>query len=363
MPLELGIWRIDGKLVEVPVTSLDQERRLEDLLARDIAIASPNWLVIGRQVRALGGFIDLLAIDRDGKLIVIELKRDRTPRDVVAQLFDYASWVKTLDESDIPQIYSDYRERFLKGGAESFDVAYRTRFGVKAVPQNLNESHELVIVASALDDSTERIVTYLSETWDVPVNAVFFRVFRDGDREYLTRAWFRDPTGVSQACEPVAPQAGPWNGEFYVSFYDGYDWEQARKYGYIAAGGGEWYSRTLQLLKPGARIWVYSPGNGYVGVGTVTGEKMTAREFMVTGDDGRRVPIASLPTVAKDLMQGLDEPGKENFMIPVQWLKTVPVAEAFKETGFFSNQNSVCMPKVDKWDHTVERLKKLFGVE
>lgn len=362
MPLELGIWRIDGKLVEVPVTSLDQERRLEDYLAQDITIASPNWMVIGRQVRAHGGFIDLLAIDRDGKLVILELKRDRTPREVVAQLLDYASWVKTLNDSDISKIFSDYQERVSKGSSESLDAAFCSRFGVKEMPENLNESHELVIVASALDDSTERIVTYLSETWTVPVNAVFFRVFKDGDKEYLTRAWFRDPTGTTESGD-TSPTTSKWNGEYYVSMGVDYDWEQARKYGYISAGGGEWYSRTLTLLEPEGRIWVNMPGHGYIGVGIVKGSRQLPTEFMVTRDDGTQVPLSNLDRVDPEVMAGINEPGKENYVVPVQWIKTVPVSQAIKETGFFGNQNSVCMPKKDKWVHTVERLKKRFGVE
>lgn len=38
----------------------------------------------------------------------------------------------------------------------------------------------------------------------------------------------------------------------------------------VCAGGGSWYSRTLGLLEPGARVWVNVPSKGYVGVGRVT---------------------------------------------------------------------------------------------
>ena len=78
--------------------------------------------------------------------------------------------------------------------AKSLDEAFCARFGVKQMPEELNTSHELVIVASALDAATERIVGYLANESDVSINAVFFRVFKDGDREYLTRVWLRDPT-------------------------------------------------------------------------------------------------------------------------------------------------------------------------
>ena len=80
MPLELGVWRIDGGVQPVEFGHLDLEERLEDILNENIEIASPNWLVIGRQVRTeYGGFIDLLAMDRDANLIVLELKKRQTP--------------------------------------------------------------------------------------------------------------------------------------------------------------------------------------------------------------------------------------------------------------------------------------------
>ena len=98
MPVEIGIWSIAGATTtQLEQKSLDLESRLEDILEQDLSIVGPNWMVIGRQVRtSFDKRIDLLAIDRVGNLVVIELKRDRTYRDVVAQVLDYASWVKDL---------------------------------------------------------------------------------------------------------------------------------------------------------------------------------------------------------------------------------------------------------------------------
>ena len=34
------------------------------------------------------------------------------------------------------------------------------------------------------------------------------------------------------------------------------------QYGFICAGGGEWYSKTLNLLNVGDRVWLTIPGMG-----------------------------------------------------------------------------------------------------
>ena len=89
-------------------------------------------LIIGRQVSTdLGGFIDLLGLDRQGNVVVIELKRDRTPRDTIAQSLEYASSIERLDTSDLEVIFHSYlndeslslaeyhREYFELGAAEA----------------------------------------------------------------------------------------------------------------------------------------------------------------------------------------------------------------------------------------------------
>jgi len=88
MPIEVAIWRIDeDQLAELPFSAMESEARLEQALVSKLSILSSDLMLIGHQVStAHGKVIDLLAMDRDGNLAVIELKRHRTPREVVAQL-------------------------------------------------------------------------------------------------------------------------------------------------------------------------------------------------------------------------------------------------------------------------------------
>src|SRR4051812_4516042 len=130
-------------------------------------LLSDEWMLIGRQEdTGFGGRIDLLAIAPDGSLVLIELKRDRTPREVVAQALDYAGWVEKLRAEDVDAIYG----RFAPGRSLAQD--FRQRFGTDLDEETLNQSHQTVIVAASLDDSTERIVAYLSER-GVPINVLY----------------------------------------------------------------------------------------------------------------------------------------------------------------------------------------------
>jgi hypothetical protein len=166
VPIEVGIWRIEGEdVTRVASSKLGNEARLEGILEEDISILGLDvLLIIGRQVTTdFGKRIDLLAVDSQGELYAIELKRDRTPREIVAQLLDYGSWLRGLDLDRISDLYA----RSSANGGKSLSDAFLERFG-EALPEALNASHQLIIVASELDASTERIVSYLTD-FGVPV--------------------------------------------------------------------------------------------------------------------------------------------------------------------------------------------------
>ena len=357
MPIRTDLWKVSANPQPLPEAQLASEKKLEDMIVAAPRLLSDEWMLIGRQEdTGFGGRIDLLAIAPDGALVLIELKRDKTPRDVVAQSLDYASWVEKLRAEDIAAIYG----RFAPGKDLAED--FQQRFGLALDEDTLNESHQIIIVSASLDASTERIVAYLSER-DIPINVLCFQVFANGSEQLISRTWLLDPvkTQVSAATKQDGPNE-PWNGEFYHSFgtYSGErSWDDAVKYGFICGGGDIWYSRTLQLLNPGDRVWAKIPGAGFVGVGRVTGRAQRYRDFMVNTPEGE-VPFSTVKRQGHYHEQFADDDKKSEYFVPVQWLQTIPANQAIQEIGMFGNQNTVCKPTTPKWRSTVERLKGHF---
>ena len=60
--------------------------------------------------------LDLLALDKDGNLVIIENKLDDTGRDVMWQALKYASYCSSLTKNQIIEIYSNYLTRYCGGG-------------------------------------------------------------------------------------------------------------------------------------------------------------------------------------------------------------------------------------------------------
>ena len=187
---QVRLWEVisDQQLEEIRSTSIDLEKRLEGWLESDISVLASNLLVIGKQVRTdFGGVIDLLCLDDAGNTVVVELKRGKTPRDATAQALDYASWVKDLSFERITEIADEHF-----GRSDSLSRAFRDKFELE-LPKELNVDHRSLVVAETPDDSTERIVRYLSDL-NVPINVTTVHHFKDkSGREILAQVYLIEP--------------------------------------------------------------------------------------------------------------------------------------------------------------------------
>jgi hypothetical protein len=169
---------------------------------------------------------------------------------------------------------------------------------------------------------------------------------------------------IGRAYERASKESAEWDGRsYYVNFGEGpaRSWDDAREYGFVAAGGGAWYSKTLQQLKTGDRAFVYIPkGNGvggYVGVGEVAGDARLAKDHKVE-KNGEQVPLLDVASV--DMSRGgTTDPELAEWVVPVKWIEALPREQALKDSDFFANQN--CAVRLTH-GYTVKALADRFGL-
>ena len=92
---------------------LRERRDIQEWVAANPSILGEDLLIIGKE---FSGFditnerLDLLAVDSDGKLVVIELKRDDTGADAHWQAIKYASYLRRATAEQIVDMLADYKK-------------------------------------------------------------------------------------------------------------------------------------------------------------------------------------------------------------------------------------------------------------
>lgn len=184
MSTEIKTWQvIDGKLQPVK-TSLAAARRreaedLEEWIASQPAIIGTGITIIGRQVATKSGVLDLLGIDKNGNTVIIELKRDKLPREALAQAIDYASDVAGWSVERLSKVCAQYTGKSIEDHMmESFpDVSLENL--------NINEVQRIVLVGFGIESALERMINWLSEAYGVQINAVLLQYVRTASGDEL----------------------------------------------------------------------------------------------------------------------------------------------------------------------------------
>ena len=187
MATEIKTWQIiDGKLEVLESSMIEEGRResydLELWIASNPSIIGPEVVIIGRQVATKSGPLDLLAIDRAGNIITIELKRDILPREALAQAIDYASDIADWNIERIGETCAKYT-------GKSLDDLLSEKFpDLNLENVNINETQRIILIGFSIDSALERMITWLSDSYNVNINAVLLKYIKTkGGDEFLSK--------------------------------------------------------------------------------------------------------------------------------------------------------------------------------
>jgi hypothetical protein len=99
--------------------NLREREHLQEWLANQPDALGEELLIIQKEFDGFADTrerLDLLALDKDGQLVVIENKLDDSGRDVAWQALKYTAYVSSLTKTQIIDIYQQYLERYCGGG-------------------------------------------------------------------------------------------------------------------------------------------------------------------------------------------------------------------------------------------------------
>lgn len=277
MAKDRAIYRIDlnsnamKPLETKSATSLGaRERAIEDFLVTNpgLLFTDPSAVLIVSQEVSGESIADLLAVDSQGNLIVVEIKRGTSDRATVGQILDYAAELSSWT-------YNDFNARWQRHRSETDDADLFEHF--KAYIENPNFDREkflaerkLFILASAAEEGVVRIISWLRERYNVPIQFVPFQFYSDDHGLLLETEAI--PT------EPITPQrtfSRDWLFNTNESYARGayarmFERSVIALYGY-PPGKGE---AKLERPASGDRVFAYVNGRGIVGIGRFVDDRV-----------------------------------------------------------------------------------------
>ncbi|MHA6281108.1 endonuclease NucS domain-containing protein [Salinimicrobium sp. CAU 1759] len=174
MATEIKTWEIiEGKLKSVESSLANNNRKekehLEEWIKTNPSILGDNIQIIGQQVRTKSGPLDYLGIDSKGNTVIIELKRERLPREVIAQAIDYASDVASWEIDKLSEICLQQTGQNLE------DLITETFENIDLEDLTINLNQRILLVGFGIEESLNRMIDWLSSKYDISINAVILQ--------------------------------------------------------------------------------------------------------------------------------------------------------------------------------------------
>ena len=151
------------KLIEVPKTSfsalsLKERFDIQEWIEGTPQILGEDLLIIGKElILPSGRRLDLLAIDKQGTLVVIELKRDDSGSDVEWQAIKYVSYCSSFSQDEIYKYFAEYL------GTDTDDAQVKIEEFINSEPDELNEKQRIILVSKEFHSEVISAVLWLRE--------------------------------------------------------------------------------------------------------------------------------------------------------------------------------------------------------
>lgn len=225
-------------VVEIQQTTTTEEAvyetQVETWVSRRPDMLGEKLLIIGRQVGLDGGKdqIDLLALDEEGALVVVELKRDLIGGDADLQGLRYAALIGDWEESDIRKQAEGYWESL----GEERDFLEETQ-ALCGDEVTFNTAQRLILVGRDIKPRLGSMALWLIKQ-GVDLRVVAIGLLKDEDRVYLQPQVVIPPPAEPKVVLGPTSSKKPW-------LMDGESWHLEERCG---TEGREILERVIDMI-------------------------------------------------------------------------------------------------------------------
>ena len=177
--------RVSEKITEVDFAHLGlrEVSDIQEWIAANPGILGDDLLIISKEFRRFDRTnerLDLLAVDYDGKLVIIELKRDDTGADAHWQAIKYASYLRHATADDIIGMLASY------GKMSELEAANRLLWHLQADDFTiLNNDQRIILASHRFAPEVTSAVLWLNEKSPNLITCVQLIPYHDQQNETL----------------------------------------------------------------------------------------------------------------------------------------------------------------------------------
>lgn len=321
--------KMSGKILPSGVIELEEagfvdgpftyEDNLEKWLISHFDQLNLDAALIGSQIQfCKGKKADLLAIHRDGRLCIIENKRDCAPREAIAQIIDYSMELNELLPSELDALCRRH-----SADQKPLKELYYRKFK-KELPAMPPLPPLIILLADSFDEDEENTALFLNRNHGFAIRLVRYEAEGHGDAKQVSFHTVINEADRICQCGRLPASAFAVRVEERHLF----SWEGMRAKGYIAIESKHAADliAAIQTVKE-VSVLVYLKWAGYVGVGRLKklvepDSRETLRDDYTDSKIKRGRPLS---------LDGI----KTKTCFEVEWSITLP-----REEAYFRSQSS-----------------------
>ena len=304
------------------------EKDLENWMARHQALlfGGEEVLVIAQSVQGRS-MADILALDAEGNLVIVEIKRDWSDRKTIGQLLEYAADMSGRRYEYLERRHQAYWDSHHRGKRYE---SLLSRFRELSDDPNVGEEqiskqpkgHRVCIVAPDSDDGLRRIIDWLKE-YGVPISFIPFSLYVDADD--AGGQILLEIEQLTKVQEPVGGAFDEWQGDWFFNTNERHAPGAYRKMfeqSVIAIYGYETGPDNLEGTEAGQRVFAYVNTHGILACGHVVDGQVVSGDT-VFGEEREYHLSVEWETLVPD------DRGVTNAQVRQKFDKGLPVRNVF----------------------------------